>query len=437
MAHDSNERQVMELQREGVLLVEDGNHGEYRPRRDEFVDDGTAFIRAADMDGGRVHFDSASRINDVALGRIRKGVGAGGDILLSHKGTVGKVALVPRNCPPFVCSPQTTFWRSLNTDCIDRKYLFAYMRSHHFHQQLKGRQNETDMAAYVSLTAQRELHILLPEIHTQRGIASVIGSLDDKIELNWLTNRVLESMARAIFKAWFVDFAPVRAKAAGAQSFPGMPQQVFDSLADTLVESELGEIPQGWEVKPLGDVFEVTMGQSPPSEHYNEDGKGLPFHQGVRDYGYRFPVDRVYCTLEARIAEAGDVLLSVRAPVGRINVATHRMVIGRGLAAARHPDGCQSYTLYSLKHLFAVEDAIGDGTIYKAVTKKFLLGMPIICPPKSIVLEAEELLRPMDALLGNGELESRVLAHTRDTLLPKLISGELAVPKVNGGEDGG
>src|SRR2546429_9800457 len=103
---------VTELQREGVLLVEDGNHGEYRPRPDEFVSAGVAFIRAADMDAGRVLFETASRINERARQRITKGIGAPGDVLLSHKGTVGKVALVLDDAPPFVCSPQTTFWRT-------------------------------------------------------------------------------------------------------------------------------------------------------------------------------------------------------------------------------------------------------------------------------------------------------------------------------------
>src|SRR5436309_4231707 len=98
---------VAELQREGILLVEDGNHGEYRPRPDEFVDRGVAFIRAADMNGGRVLFESSAKINDCARQRITKGIGAPGDVLLSHKGTVGKVTLVPDDAPSFVCSPQT------------------------------------------------------------------------------------------------------------------------------------------------------------------------------------------------------------------------------------------------------------------------------------------------------------------------------------------
>ena len=113
---------VADLRSAGVLLVEDGNHGEYRPRPDEFTAVGTSFIRAADMSDGRVLFESASRIDDTARARIRKGVGAPGDVLLSHKGTVGKVAFASLHCEPFVCSPQTTFWRSLDQSRLDRRY---------------------------------------------------------------------------------------------------------------------------------------------------------------------------------------------------------------------------------------------------------------------------------------------------------------------------
>jgi type I restriction enzyme S subunit len=120
---------VATLQAGGALLVEDGNHGENRPRREEFVRDGMAFVRAADMQSGRVLFTSASHINASALGRIRKGIGKPGDVLLSHKGTVGKVAWVGEDCPAFVCSPQTTFYRVRDASRIDRRYLYFYLQS--------------------------------------------------------------------------------------------------------------------------------------------------------------------------------------------------------------------------------------------------------------------------------------------------------------------
>ncbi len=316
----------------------------------------------------------------------------------------------------WVCSPDRVDYRFLKYVLLAESN--AFLRFAH------GTTHQT-----IYFPEAKAFHVCTPPIGEQRAIAEILGSLDDKIELNRRMNRVLEDMARAIFKAWFVDFEPVKAKADGATGFPGMPQEVFVQLPDRFTDSELGPVPEGWEATCLGEMLDITMGQSPPSKHYNDDGNGLPFHQGVRYYGSRFPDHRVFCTLESRLAEANDVLLSVRAPVGRINVADRRMVIGRGLAAARHPEGCCSYTLYMLKHMFAEEDSVGDGTIYKAVTKKFLLQMPVVDAPITVVREAEALLAPIDHIIAMNERESRVLAGLRDTLLPKLISEKLRVPQ--------
>lgn len=192
---------VADLQAQGKLLVEDGNHGEFRPLPHEFGSGSTAFIRAADIDGGRIVFDSADRINDKAVARIRKGVGKGDDILFSHKGTVGKLALVLCSAPPFVCSPQTTFWRVLDPRTFDRRFLYAFMRSDEFIEQWQARKGETDMADYVSLTAQRQFRVPIPSIEEQEAIGRVLGGLDDKIELNRQMNRTLEAMARTLFKS--------------------------------------------------------------------------------------------------------------------------------------------------------------------------------------------------------------------------------------------
>ena len=272
-------------------------------------------------------------------------------------------------------------------------------------------------------------HPLLPE---QRAIAGVLGALDDKIEQNRRTARALDRLARAIFRAWFVNFEPVKAKAAGAASFPSMPQPVFSALPTCFVDSEIGPVPEGWEVKTIGESILLTMGQSPPSEFYNESGEGLPFHQGVTDYGFRFPIHRVYCTTEGRIAEPEDVLLSVRAPVGRINVADRRLVLGRGLAGLRHRSDLQSFLRQQICYAFAEEDAIGDGTIYKAVTKRFLEQMPLLLPSEQAQEAFENLARPLDDLIALCEVESRKLAETRDLLLPQLLSGQIRVEVADG-----
>jgi len=200
---------VTELQARGVLRVEDGNHGNDRPRPDEFGSGNTAFIRAADMDGGRVLFESAEKINEVALARIRKGKGKPGDILFSSKGTVGKLARVEMNAPPFVCSPQTTYWRTLDENRLDRTFLYAFMQSSAFIEQWEAIKGDTDMADYASLTSQRQFRVPLPDIKFQRNAASVFRPLDDMIALNRRMSRTLETLAAAAFRSWFVDFDPV------------------------------------------------------------------------------------------------------------------------------------------------------------------------------------------------------------------------------------
>ena len=194
-----------------------------------------------------------------------------------------------------------------------------------------------------------------------------------------------------------------------------------------MIESSLGLIPQEWKVKQLGKICDVLMGQSPKSEFYNETGEGLPFHQGVTDFGQRFPTDRVYCTIQKRIAEVGDILLSVRAPVGRINVANKRIVIGRGLSAIRSKNENQAFILQQLKDKFQEEDTMGSGTIFNAITKSDLLSVQLLEPPKSIVVNFEEIAELISLQLANLTIKNTNLQKTRDLLLPKLISSEIDV----------
>ena len=193
--------EVSQLIRAGALRVEDGNHGESRPRPGEFTDEGVAYIRAADMSTGIVSFTGAQKVSSIALARITKGIGRPGDSILSHKGTVGKVALVPLDAPPFVCSPQTTLWRSLDNQVIHPGYLYQFLRSPGFQSQLARLKNNTDMAPYVSLTQQRAMTIALPPLNVQRAIAEVLGALDDKIAANTRVVSAAESLAVACVSA--------------------------------------------------------------------------------------------------------------------------------------------------------------------------------------------------------------------------------------------
>jgi type I restriction enzyme, S subunit len=255
-----------------------------------------------------------------------------------------------------------------------------------------------------------QLKVPLPPLPTQRKIAAVLSAYDDLIENNTRRIEILEEMARAIYREWFVNFR-----------FPGHEKV-------RMVDSPLGTMPEGWEVVKLSDVCQIVMRQSPKSEFYNDKGESLPFHQGVTDFGRRFPTDRMYCTVENRIAEAGDILFSVRAPVGRINLTTKRMVIRRGLAAIRSTTGHQAFIFQHLKERFQEEeDSIGGGTIFKAVTKSDMHGLKILQPEKMLVQWFESVVQPMFSELENLTSKNDNLQCTRDLLLPKLISGEVDV----------
>ena len=279
----------------------------------------------------------------------------------------------------------------------------------------------------LSGTSLKKIRIRLPASREeQRAIAHILGTLDDKIELNRRMSETLEAMARALFKSWFVDFDPVRAKAEGRD--PGLPKPLADLFPARLVHSELGEIPEGWEVKCVDDEFELTMGQSPPGKTYNETGEGMPFYQGRADFQFRFPKRRVYCTAPTRHAKAGDTLISVRAPVGDVNVAGEDCAIGRGVAAARHKSGSRSYTYYfmcGLADVFARFE--GEGTVFGSISKKDFHAIPCVAAPEEAVKGFERVCAPIDRRLAISERESRTLAALRDTLLPKLISGELRI----------
>ena len=289
-----------------------------------------------------------------------------------------------------------------------------------------GQMTGTSGRQRVPVDSLDHLPVTIPPLPEQRAIAGVLGALDDKIELNRRMNRTLEAMARAVFQDWFVDFGPVRAKQEGRE--PYLPPELWALFPGRLAPTELGESPEGWAVKLLGDCYNLTMGQSPPGNTYNDHGEGLPFFQGSTDFGARFPGNRKYCTAPNRIAEGGDTLVSVRAPVGAVNMAWEKCCIGRGVAALRHKSGSSSFTYYST---WAMQSEFQQyeqtGTVFGSITKKQFEALPVISPTESLVNAFESFTLPLEQRQRANTAESRALAAQRDALLPRLVSGELGV----------
>ncbi len=186
-----------------------------------------------------------------------------------------------------------------------------------------------------------------------------------------------------------------------------------------------------WLPGVLSDIAEITMGQSPSGSSYNEDGIGTVFFQGRAEFGFRFPTIRLFTTEPKRMAHKNDVLMSVRAPVGDLNVAHEDCCIGRGLGAIRSKDNHQSFVLYTMYSLRKELDVFnGEGTVFGSINRDALNSMPIRIPPKEMLDEFEALVAPMDAIILNNHDESCRLASVRDNLLPRLMSGELDVSDI-------
>lgn len=281
-----------------------------------------------------------------------------GDVIITNKGTPGLVCQVP----PVVdfCIAQDMVSLRPNRLKVTPNYLLAALRGPEFKHLVESLHVGT-LIPHLKKGDFDKLTIPLPPMPVQQVIGDVYCSLSEKIELNRRMNRTLEQAAGAIFKSWFVDFEPIRAKSVGARTFVPMPQHAFEGLPMAFADSAMGQIPLGWVASSVGEECELVMGQSPPSETYNDKGEGLPFHQGVGTFGERYPRTETYCTIANRVAESGDVLFSVRAPVGRINVADRTLILGRGVAGLRHRLGWQTFLLYHLKHSFQIEDSIGSG----------------------------------------------------------------------------
>jgi len=292
----------------------------------------------------------------------------------------------------------------------------------------------------------KKAEISLPLMPEQKAIAHILGSLDDKIELNRQMNETLEAMAQALFKSWFVDFDPVidNALAAGnaiPDEFAERAKQrkAIEKKDNADIQSlfpdefefteEMGWIPKGWGVSKVEEEFDVTMGQSPPGSTYNESGEGIYFFQGSTDFGFRYPTPRIYCTAPKRIAKKRDTLVSVRAPVGDTNIAADDCCIGRGLAALRHKSGSASFTYYSmlqLKENFKIYE--GEGTVFGSINQKDFKGLLQLKASDSLVSKFEVKAGALDSKIELNSLNIIKLAKLRDTLLPKLMSGELRIP---------
>lgn len=371
----------------------------------EYVDDGVPFYRSKEIiesDEGKIIenplYISVDKYNEI---KEKFGVPQTGDMLLTSVGTIGIPYIIKRKDCFYFKDGNLTWFRDFR-EGLNSKYLYYWIKSSEGTGILYNTTIGSSQKA-LTISALKNIKVSLPPRSVQDKIVEVVSAYDDLIENNQKQIKLLEEAAQRLYKEWFVDLR-----------FPGHENtKIVDG------------VPEGWNEKTLSQVANVIMGQSPKSEFYNSEKKGLPFHQGVGSYGVRFVMDDIYSTSYTRIAEPNSILFSVRAPVGRLNITKNKVVIGRGLAAINQTDRCQSYLYYLLKNKFFKDNIVGNGSIFASVSKDELLNQKFLIPERNLMMQFEKIVSQMDKQIENLDSKNKKLIEARDRLLPKLMSGEV------------
>ncbi len=415
---------IQELIDSQVITVQkDGNHGSNYPRASEFGDKGVAFLTAKLLDdAGNIDFAQAPRLSEEKASKFKFGFIEKDDVLLSHNATVGRVAIVPNYGEKVLIGTSLTHYR-LNSEKLLPQYLAAFFTSKDFQNQLAAVMSQTTRNQ-VPITAQRKLEVVIPPIKIQKQLTRISGSIIEKISLNTQTNQTLEQMAQAIFKSWFVDFDPVKAKMNSEQP-EGMDEVTASLFPEKLVESELGLIPEGWEVEPLKNVSRVINGRAYKNTEFKEEGTPIIRIQNLTGKG-----KTVYSDLdlpEDKLVEHGDLIFAWSATFG-----PH---LWRGPKSIYHyhiwkmdvnEKRFGKYLLFM--HLARLTDYLknqGTGSIFTHLTKAIMESQKLVVPSEPIVEAFSKVVTPLFAQIDSLHKENQVLEKLRDTLLPKLLSGEI------------
>ena len=369
----------------------------------DYSKEGTPIIMPKDIVGGAIVHSGLLKVSEEHVKRLSRHQVYEGNLMVARKGDVRKCAYITANENGWMTGSDCLKVVLDESKCYP-KFIYYQLRSEHIGRWLEKVSIGATMPS-LNTGLLSGIEMVLPPIEIQKQIAGILSAYDDLIENNQKQIKLLEEAAQRLYKEWFVDLH--------------IPGHENTKIVDG--------VPEGWNEKTLSQVANVIMGQSPKSEFYNSEKKGLPFHQGVGSYGVRFVMDDIYSTSYTRIAEPNSILFSVRAPVGRLNITKNKVVIGRGLAAINQTDGCQSYLYYLLKNKFFKDNIVGNGSIFASVSKDELLNQKFLIPERNLMMQFEKIVSKMDKQIENLDSKNKKLIEARDRLLPKLMSGEVEV----------
>ena len=381
----------MEYRLLGSLVKRKIGYGIVQPGQS--TGDGVPIIKVNNIISGLESINDLDTTSREISEKYSRTILRGGELIVSVVGTIGKTAIVPENFAG--CNLVRAVALLDIEDKIISKWVKYYLDSPYGKDYISQNLNTT-VQPTLNIKSLTNMPIPFYDTEYMEKTIDLLSEIDDKITLNNKINENLEQQAQALYREMFLE------------------NQNITTVTKT-----------------LNSIAVITMGQSPSGKSYNEDGIGEVFYQGRAEFGTRFPTRRLFTTEPKRMAEAGDVLLSVRAPVGDLNVAYEKCCIGRGLAAVHSKIGNNSFILYTMmasKPHFDVFN--GEGTVFGSVNRESLNTMPIKVPSMEMIVEFENMAHPIDEMIRIRYEENCRLEILRNTLLPKLMNGEIDIEDV-------
>lgn len=382
---------------------------------DEFWTDGTIPWLKTEQLGEKYIFDTNEYITEKALQEANVKIFPENTLSIAMYGegkTRGNVSILKRP----MATNQACCNIELDEEKVSSEYVYYFLKTQY--ENLRGL--SSGIRKNLNTNDIKNFVVRLPEnLKTQQSIAAVLSALDKKIALNKQINVCLEEMAKTLYDYWFVQF-----------DFPDANGKPYKSSGGEMVFDETlkREIPKGWEVKSLNQVADIVMGQSPDGASYNLEQEGTIFFQGSTDFDWRFPNVRQYTTSPTRFAQKGDILLSVRAPVGDLNISPFECCIGRGLAALRSKSGNNSFLFYVMKYFKTVfERRNTEGTTFGSITKDDLHSLKLVAPADNVLEKYNEIASKYDEMIFIRSQQNHQLTQLRDFLLPMLMNGQVSV----------
>jgi type I restriction enzyme, S subunit len=412
---------IADLLRDGMLEIGDG----YRAKNSEMGSSGLPFARAGNVNNG-FHFDDADLLKDESVKLAGEKLSRPGDITFTSKGTFGRFAFVRQDTTPFVYSPQLCYWRVKREGLAERRFLYYWMQGADCMTQLNEVKGLTDMADYVSLTNQRRMWFSAPSLPVQRRIASVLSVYDELIENNQQRIKILEEMARSLYREWFVYFH-------------------FSSHDKVkMIPSPLGPIPKGWEVVTLKDITsKIGSGATPRGGREAYKTEGVRLIRSLNVYDYQFEFSGLAFIDEAQAAELDNVAVSARdillnitgASVARCCMVPSYLIparVNQHVSIVRaDPNRADPYyvldTINSEQRKQQLLAFAQGGATREALTKETIENFPIMLPPRPLLNKYGRCAGALHAQRETLERQCQNLRRTRDLLLPRLLSGQINV----------